>query len=98
VKPGLLDRGPVRVRCRIGLARIYREQTRYDEAVALLRETLPEATGFRLAAQIRYEWGRTHIEAGKFAEGRAVLEAETARLERLVDLARTDSVLAGSDR
>ena len=31
-------------------------------------------------------------------EGRAVLEAETRRLERLVDLAHTDSVLASPDR
>lgn len=32
------------------------------------------------------------------AFGRDVLEAETRRLERLVTLARTDSVLAGRDR
>ena len=32
------------------------------------------------------------------AAGRAVLEAETRRLERLVDLARTESVLSAPDR
>ncbi len=76
----LLGKGPARTRCRIGLARTYRIQGRTAEAVALLRSALPEAAGFRAAAQIRYEWGRTLIDAGRFDDARAVL-APLARLD-----------------
>lgn len=57
----------------LGLGIALRETKRYAEAERQFKNAMPEGAEPQVAAQARYEWGRTLVLAGRFEEGRTML-------------------------
>lgn len=57
----------------LGLGIALRESKRYEEAERQFKNAMPEDAEPQIAAQARYEWGRTLVLAGRYEEGRTML-------------------------
>jgi hypothetical protein len=78
----------IEVRCRVFLARVWLQQRRPDEALAILKAITwdgPGAAGPELLAQARYWRGRALSESGDSAAG----DVERQKARKLLELIAT---------